>query len=269
VADAVPNLSFVWRVLNSASTIAKSRFGRVGGLHKGDDPNQILTEADLAISRYLIREIQADFPMHNIIDEETGIIDKESEFTWVVDPIDGTSNFVAGLPFFGVQIAVLRDGEPLLGGIALPALGEMLLAERDRGCLMNREPITVPATTDLSDALVAYGIDGHRDAPERTRDECAQLADLVLRVRNLRSSNSVFDAVQVVKGTYGAWINRSTKIWDQVPQHIVLQEAGCVYTDCDGKPMDYSNPLQRVDDNFENLAAPPELHEQLVDVFRR
>ena len=73
---------------------------------------------------------------HNIIDEEAGIIDKKSEYTWVFDPIDGTSNYASGLPMYGVIIGLLKDWKPLIGAIALPAFGEIYYAERGKGCLL-------------------------------------------------------------------------------------------------------------------------------------
>lgn len=266
--DSYGDTRFVEDVLREAAELARRYFGRVGGVRKAADPSHVLTEADVEIGRFLVGEIARRYPDHNIIDEETGIVDKSSSWTWLVDPIDGTSNFAAGLPHFGIQIGLLREDVPVLGGIHLPAFDELLVAERGRGCTLNNEPVFVTSTNDLSDVLVAYGIDGHRESPETTQQECAALARIVLSVRNLRASNSAYDAVQVARGRYGAWINKTTKIWDQVPQQIVLEEAGCLYTDIAGNPMDYADPLKRVDDNFTMCAAPPALHEQLLKLLR-
>jgi myo-inositol-1(or 4)-monophosphatase len=95
------------------------------------------------------------------------------------------------------------------------------------------------------------------------------LSDIILNIRNLRSSNSTFDQVLVAKGKYGATINRTSKIWDNVAQQIVIEEAGGIYTDFYGAPMDYSNPLAKVSDNFTFCAASPLLHQQLMEIINK
>jgi len=92
------------------------------------------------------------------------------------------------------------------------------------------------------------------------------LGEIALNIRNLRISNSVFDIAMLSKGGYGAVMSRSSKIWDNVAQQIVSEEAGAKYTDFYGRLMDYSNPLTRAKQNFTFCAASPTLHEQLQDI---
>ena len=125
----------------------------------------------------------------------------------------------------------------------------------------------VTTETELLKLLVAYGIDGHQENPQITTDETATLSKIILAIRNLRSSNSAFDASLVADGRYGAWLNRTSKIWDNVAQQIVIEEAGGVYTDFFGRPVDYSDPLTKVDDNFTLCAAAPALHAQLQQII--
>ena len=264
MASKETHVEFMHRVLTSAAELATAYFGNVTATKKSDDPNQVLTEADLKITLFLIDEIRKCYPDYNIIDEETGTIDRGSEWTWVIDPIDGTSNFAMGLPHFGIQIGLLHHAQPVAGGVQLPAFGELFLAEKGKGCTLNGQPIQTTTAAELIDVLVAYGIDSHRENPELTHRECAKLANLILAVRNLRCSNSAFDAVQTACGKYGAWINRSCKIWDVVPLHIILTEAGCVYTDVTGQSPDYTDPLTLIEANFTACAAPPSLHKQLL-----
>src|SRR3989344_4271938 len=98
---------FLVKVLESTSQIANAKFGKVVGTTKAGDNNQVLTEADLEIGKTLIELVNKDFPTHNIIDEEAGVIDKQSEFTWVIDPIHGTRNFANGMPLYGIMIGLL------------------------------------------------------------------------------------------------------------------------------------------------------------------
>lgn len=123
-------LGFLKQELTSAAKLSLKYFGKVAGTTKPGDNNQVLTEADLIVGKQLVAAVQKRYPSHNIIDEEAGVIDKKSRFTWVIDPIDGTSNFAAGLPHFGIMIGLLENARPIAGGIALPAFGELYLAEK-------------------------------------------------------------------------------------------------------------------------------------------
>lgn len=260
---------FIYQTLQLVSGIASRNFGKVAGVVKTGDHNQVLTQTDLEIGSRIIEEIQTHFPAHNIIDEEAGVIDKGSAYTWVVDPIDGTSNFAAGIPTYGSMIGLLHHHIPLAGGIALPAFNEIYLAEKGKGASCNGQKLSVSEQQNLLSGLVAYGIDGHQEQPQLTYDECRLLADIVLNIRNLRSSNSVFDIAMLVKGKYAAALNRTSKIWDNVAPHILIEEAGGLYTDFFGHQIEYANPLTRDQQNFTYCAAPALLHQQLQIIIHR
>jgi myo-inositol-1(or 4)-monophosphatase len=259
---------FLTEILQESTKIANDQFGRVSGTTKTGDNNQVLTETDLQIGRTIIHAITRSFPDYNIIDEEAGVIDHRSQFTWVVDPIDGTSNFANGIPTYGIMVGLLDGATPIAGGLALPAFHEIYVAEKGQGTLCNGKAVHVTDKTELLSTLVAYGIDGHQEQPELTHEECRLLAKIVLNIRNLRSSNSVFDIAMLVKGNYGGALNRTSKIWDNVAQQIVIEEAGGVYTTLDGQPMNYSQPLARAEQNFTYCAAAPALHQQLQALIR-
>lgn len=259
---------FIYQSLQDASGIALKRFGNVTGTIKNNDMNQVVTETDLEIGKFLIEKITARFPEHNIIDEEAGVMDNKSNFTWVIDPIDGTSNFAARVPLYGIMLGLLMDDLPIAGGAALPAFSEIYVAEKGKGASCNSEKINVTRDPDLKNALVAYGIDRYQDNPEHTKYECAFLTDLISNIRNFRISNSVFDTAMVARGNYGAFLNRSSKIWDNVAQHIIIEEAGGLYTDFGGNRIDYSNALSRHQDNYTFLAAAPQIHRQLLKIIK-
>ncbi len=257
---------FLAHVLKKASTIATGQFGKVSSIEKTGDNNQVLTHTDLEVGKLLVSSVQEKFPTHNIIDEEAGVIDNNSSFTWVIDPIDGTSNFANGLPTYGIMIGLLEHATPIAGGIALPAFNQIYTAEKGFGTWIDGKKVTVTQETQLLKTLVAYGIDGHQENPSLTYNESKIIAEIVLHIRNLRSSNSAFDIIQVATGRYGGSLAQSSKIWDNVAPHIIIEEAGGVYTDFFGKPMDYSNPLAKVHDNFTLCAASPTLQKQLQKI---
>jgi len=261
--------TFLMGLLSEASKTARQSFGKIQGVVKGSDRNQVLTSVDLAIGKFLVAKIREAFPAHNVLDEETGAIDNGSEFTWVVDPIDGTSNFAAGLPMYGIMIGLLENDAPIVGGAALPYFSDICVAEKGFGARNNDQLLTVLPRCEIGSSLIAYGIDGHSDAPETTREEATLFAEIVLRSRNIRTSNSVFDAMMVALGSYGAFLNRTSKVWDNVAQQVIIEEVGGIYTDFWGKAMDYSGCLQRINDNYTFCAAAPGIHESLQQIIHR
>lgn len=258
---------FLNDLLNKTSEIALKNFGKVSSIAKEGDSNQVLTETDLAISKYLVERIKKEFPEHNIIDEETGVINNRSQYTWILDPIDGTSNFAIGLPTYGIMIGLLQNGTPIAGGIALPSIGEIYIAAKKEGTFCNGKKIQLASKQNLASSLIAYGIDGHQENPDFTEKECQDLAKIILHIRNLRTSNSCYDVAMVVKGKYGAWINRSQKIWDNVAEHIVAEESGATVTDFNGNPLKYSNAVNRIKEDFTICLAPPQIHSELMKII--
>lgn len=260
--------SFITAVLHDASTIANEMFGKVSGTTKGNDNNQVLTEADVAIGKLIIERIKKEYPSYNIIDEEAGVIDNGSEFTWVVDPIDGTSNFANGVPTYGIMIGLLHNAQPIVGGFIIPPTQELYIAEKGKGTFLNGKRVFVTKEQKLLHCLVAYGIDGHQEKPEVTRNEIKLLGEIVFQIRNLRTSGSEpIDVGWVASGKYGARLNQCGKIWDVVAPQIIIEEAGGMYTDFWGMPIDYSNPLTKVSQTFSCCAASPVLHKQLQKII--
>ncbi len=263
-------IEFIVNILGEASKIALAHFGKISGITKPDDNNQVLTDADLAIGKKIISLIHDKYPTHNIIDEEAGIIDNRSEFTWVIDPVDGTSNFANGIVTYGVIVGLLKGGVPIAGGFALPAFSEIYSAEKGEGAFLNGEKITIDdSKEELSSQLLAYGIDANHKNPDATRQECKLIAELILKIRNLRASGCVFDAAMVLKNKYGAYLANWGKIWDVAGVQVVVQEAGGIFTNFIGKTIDYSNPLTRVNENFGLCISSPKLHKQIQEIVNK
>lgn len=261
-------LLFIQETLNKAVQIANLNFNKTSSFStKTGDNNQVLTTTDLEIGKMIIKEIEANYPDYNIIDEEAGVINKNSNKTWVVDPIDGTSNFANGLPTYGIMIGLIIDNQAVAGGIVLPAFAEFYYAQKGFGSFCNNQKITVSQESKLLSSLVAYGIDGHQEAPDKTIAETATLAKIILNIRNLRTTNSAYDMVQVARGRYGAFLNQTTKIWDNVAIQPIVEEAGGVVTDFWGKPLNYDNALNRTHENFTICAGAPQLHQQLQKII--
>lgn len=259
--------AFLKRTLAETSKIANERFGKVEGRIKPDDETQVLTDTDLEIGKHIIERIKDSYPGYNVIDEEAGVINNGSQFTWVVDPIDGTSNFAAGVPTYGTIIGLLDKDIPIAGGIALPYFSEIIIAQERKGARLNGNPIHVTKETDLSKTLIAFGVDPNRNDPDKTRQQMKIASEIMLVSLNLRTSNSTFDDTRVAQGLYGGWMCFNTKIWDNIGSHVIMEEAGGVYTDFYGKQLDYSDPLSKSKSRFTNCAASPALHKKLQDII--
>lgn len=261
--------NFLNSILPRADKIALKDFGKVSAAIKDTDPNQVVTQTDRDIGQLIISQIKNHFPDHNVIDEEAGVIDNHSDFTWVIDPIDGTSNYAACLPGYCIMIGLLKGKIPIAAGISLPAFKEIYLAELGRGAFCNDQKIQVTSETKLINALVSYPIDSNQDNPQATKAEASLLGEIILRIRNFRVNGSCLDGLLVAKGVYGAWLSQTSGIWDNVAPQLIIEEAGGVYTDFFGKAIDYTDPLTKTKDNFTVCAANPDLHRQLQEIIHR
>jgi myo-inositol-1(or 4)-monophosphatase len=258
--------TFIENILDQSSEIALEHFGSVKGWAKDGDKQTVLTDADLAIGRYIINAISKEYSQHNVIDEEAGVIDRQSEFTWVVDPIDGTSNFAAGSPLYGIMIGLLENDMPVAGGFALPSLGEIYVAVKGRGANLNGKPIHVSKSTHLGEVLLAFGL--HAKTKEDADYVGRVAATLIPNILNIRSSASTFDMGMVAKGVYGGFISTRGKIWDCVGPQIVIEEAGGVFTHFDGKPIDYSNATSKTGQQYSYFMASPSVHSQVSEIIK-
>jgi myo-inositol-1(or 4)-monophosphatase len=254
-------VEFLEETLKHATEIALRSFGKVRGTVKQSDPTQVVTETDLAIGRHFIERIHRYFPDHSIVDEEAGVLEGNSEYTWVIDPIDGTSNFAAGVPTYGVMAGLLKGDEPVAGGVALPSFGQIAIAEKEKGAFVDGKRARVTDERELRNCLVAYEVDGACE--EKVREDLRYFERVVMNARNVRASSSVFDIAMVAEGKYGGILNRTTRIWDNVAPDILIVESGGLYTDFFGLPLAYSHPLTLYDANYTVCAGAPLIHAQL------
>lgn len=152
-------LNLALNTANKATEILLKYFRKIETVEqKGDNPQDILTQADLEAERAIVKLIQKNFANHNILAEETGYIKKDSPYTWVIDPLDGTGNFAAGLPYFAISIALFRHKTPVVAVTAAPVEGEIFYAVKGKGAyLMSGEgkpfKIRVSETKLLSQAF--------------------------------------------------------------------------------------------------------------------
>lgn len=196
----------------------------------------LVSDTDLAIERRIRAELREATPHLGFLGEEEGQ-DGDENSSWVLDPIDGTVNFVRGLPLYGIALALVHCGEPVLGVVALPALGHTYWAATGHGAWCDGHRISPAPTTRLTDAVVAvgdyrFGADSHADnVPAHVLHRL--LADRVLRVRMLGTAAA--DLVFVADGTLDASITLGNNHWDMAAGAVIAREAGAAVTDHRGR----------------------------------
>lgn len=243
-----------------------ARLGKTSAATVKESISSVVTEADLAAEKVILEILQNTAEQYNVITEEAGYIDHRSEFTWVVDPLDGTSNFAAGLPWFGVIIALLHKETPVLGGMYLPVYEELYVTEHGKGSWKNGEEIRVSDSLKLEEQLVAYSFD-FSATPGKTESEMVILQSLSKKVRNIRSTNSLVDFCYAADGRLGAALNQTTKIWDIAVPWLMISEAGGKVTDIRGKEIQFDVSAGAFDRNYTILASGTGLHRQLIETI--
>jgi myo-inositol-1(or 4)-monophosphatase len=254
--------------LYEAGKILLANFGEINDYTVKESQSSIVTKTDIDSEKRIMEIIEGDFPLHNLLGEETGFRNKKSEYTWVVDPIDGTSNFAAGIPWFGVIICVLKNFEPVVAGCFLPVQDQLYFAEKGEGATLNGNPILVSREIDLKNILMSYSLD-FSDEPGKTEQEAKTIQLLVENVRNLRSTNCLIDFCYTADGKLGGCANCTTKIWDIAGPALIIEEAGGTATDLQGNTLDFSVTDEDYGRNFEILAANKILHSKVIDLINQ
>ena len=196
----------------------------------------LVTEFDLASEALLRAGISEAFPAHRIVGEE-GEDQGEGETVWYVDPLDGTTNFAHGHPFFSVSIALWSGGAPVLGVVAAPALGVTWAARAGEGTTRNGEPCGVSETTSLEDSLCATGFPYDRwTNDDNNHREFGRFLRCTRGVR--RCGSAAIDLALVSDGTYELYWERALNAWDMCAGALLVTEAGGKLSSLDGGTAD-------------------------------
>ena len=205
---------------------------------------ELVTAADRAAEHIVVGGLLASFPDHAIIAEEgvlttQGRASKAATWTWIVDPLDGTTNYVHGLPFFAVAISLARDSVPVVGVVHAPALGQTYLAAHGRGAVLiegdgDAQKLAVSPTTELADALLATGFSYVRNEPGKD-DNSGRLARVLPLCRDLRRLGSAeLDLCLVASGVYDGYWEMYLAPYDVAAGAVIVREAGGTVTDLRG-----------------------------------
>lgn len=207
---------------------------------KGTNDANLITAADHASEAAVIKTILRHFPDHGILAEESGESRPHAErpaTRWIIDPLDGTTNFAHGLPIYSISIAVEHEGEVLLGSISLPQLGEFFLARKGGGATCNGKPIHVSSIATLRTSLVGTGFP--YDRRERADRYLGFWRAIMMKAHGLRRLGSAaVDMCYVAAGAFDAYYEESLNPWDWAAGALIVREAGGMVTDFAGKPFE-------------------------------
>ncbi|MBE7440385.1 MAG: inositol monophosphatase [Spirochaetales bacterium] len=195
----------------------------------------LVTRADKESERRLVDFITDRFPSDGILAEEGSRRNPQAEFLWVIDPLDGTINYAHGLPLFNISVGIVYNGQPVAGMVYMPAIQELYQAIKGKGALLNKKPISVSRTTDLTSALVVTGF------PYEREKYLEMLMEGVRRVlshcRGLRRTGSAaLDLCWLSAGRFDVLYEFFLNPWDICGGAAILREAGGYLTDVDGAP---------------------------------
>ncbi len=236
-------LNFAIDIARDAGQLLLEKFGRVAVSKKGDI--DLVTEADLASEALIIERIRSHQPKHSILAEESGnavVIGGENRWKWIIDPLDGTTNYAHGYPCFAVTLALEHDGELAVGVTFDPTRNEMFAAERGKGASLNNKPIRVSKTESLSEALLVTGF----PYDFKRRDDFARhITQFLLGARGVRRDGSAaIDLAYVACGRFDGMWEEGLNPWDMAAGILLIEEAGGQVSGYDGSKFSiYSPPM--------------------------
>jgi len=219
--------------LRSAGEVLLRHFGKITEFDRKSDID-LVTIADREAEQVIKGIISTAFPAHEILAEESGLQKGTKEgIRWLVDPVDGTTNFAHGFPVFAVSIAVERDGEIIMGGVFNPYYDEMFLAEKGKGATLNGEKISVSRIGTLRDSLMVSGFP--YDRRERVLHYLKAWEIMIGRAQGLlRLGSAALDLCFVASGRVEGFWEESLQPWDTAAGFLILEEAGGKVTDFKG-----------------------------------
>lgn len=257
-------LSFAIQTARDAGRILVDRLGRALQVsNKGDI--DLVTEADLAAEKFIIDRIRSHYPRPAILAEESGasddatIISGESEWKWIVDPLDGTTNYAHGYPCFCVSIGLERAGKIEIGVIYDPMRDEIFAAERGQGASLNSRRIRVSDVDDLNQAMLCTGFPYNvRERANFARD----FTNFTMQAQAVRRDGSAaLDLAYVACGRFDGFWEDGLNAWDVAAGVLLIEEAGGRVTDYLGNRLDIYTPKV--------LASNGLVHEAMMSVLNR
>ena len=237
--------------------VLRKYFGNISRIDKKGDFN-LVTEADTESERQIIKTIHAAFPDHAILAEESGAAEGSAEYQWIIDPLDGTTNFAHQLPIFTISIALAEHNDTVLGMVLNPMDGELFSATSGQGAELNGKPIKVSSTSTVEESLLVTGFPyNFGDFIEPIMKRFSVCQDASQGVRRLGSA--ALDICYVACGRFEAFWEQNLSPWDTAAGAVIAAEAGAWITDFSNKPFSISQK--------EILVTNGRIHQEMLEML--
>lgn len=252
-------LNFAIGVAKDAGALLRDRLGtRIDISHKGSI--NLVTDVDLASEKLIREAISTYYPRHEILAEEGGLTESKSEYRWIVDPLDGTTNYAHGYPVFCVSIGLERNGEVVLGVVYDPMREELFTAERGGGATLNNRPVHISKIQDLSDSILSTGFPYDIKTSKLTNlDHWANFAMNAQALR--RDGAAALDLCYVACGRYDGFWELNLSPWDTAAGSLIVAEAGGRISNFAGGEFSNYEP--------EVVASNGLIHDRMIEVLKR
>jgi len=259
--EAQMDLEYVQRVGTDAAfkgaEILHSYYGKIDNIIKKGEID-LLTEADTASEKIIVETIRKRFPDHSILAEESGLIEGNSGLQWIIDPLDGTTNFAYQIGLFAVSIAFAVDGEPVVGIVINPETGEFFSARKGNGATLNGKPIRVSTRSCVSESLLVTGFP--YDFKTILRPLLQRFENCLGAARGVRRLGSAsLDLCYVACGRFDGFWEQNLKPWDTAAGVVIARESEASVTD-------FSDNQFGVD-KTEILATNGKIHAEMVSLL--
>ena len=255
------NINVIVKTCKKAAKVLIRDFGEIEKLQvslKG--PGDFVTASDKKVEKIVIEELQKARPNYSILSEEIGEIKKDSEYRWIIDPIDGTANFLHGIPHFAISVGLEQNNEIICGVIYDPIKDELFVAEKGNGAYLNDKRLRVSARRKLSDCIIFTGGPRHhaenRDLALSEYKKFSSEVYIPLR----KMGSAALDMAYVAAGRCDGFWQRNLSYWDIAAGIILVKEAGGFVTDFKGK--------NEYIENKTILACNSSINEKMVDVLK-
>ncbi len=230
-------LDFSQKISYVAGEIQKESYGKTGLRIEHKGRTDIVTEVDIKCEKAIIDSIVSEYPNHGILAEEGGGKKSDGEYLWIIDPLDGTTNYAHGFPIFCVSVALACNGQVIAGSVYDPLRDEMFSAALGEGATLNGNPIKVTVAAKMEEALIATGFP--YDVKTNPKNNIDNFKRVVMECQAVRRPGSAaIDLVYVACGRVDAFWEQRLKPWDMAAGQLIVSEAGGTVTDMKGEQLD-------------------------------
>lgn len=230
-------------------------YGKVSLTYKKD--RSITTEADLASEKRIKEILEAEFPTHSLLGEEYGLEERHSDYMWIIDPLDGTTNYWMRNPFFGVSIALTVKDEPIVGVVYYPIMDEIFYAQKGKGAYLNDSQISVSDSSELVNSIVTFCHGRDKKSVKEIIRIFGKLKLISNKIRQIGAA--ALELCYVASGRTDAFYVVGSNPWDVIAGITIVRESGGVVSDFDGRPFRVKTK------NL--LISNGKFHQQLLDLI--